>query len=218
MINGWERVTFFRPDNKFHEQHSYRFANAHEYVEAEVHTVTNCVGVAEISGFNCYEITGKDSEKWLDGLTCSRLPKHDHSVGLCYFLNPSGTICSEATVTRLSKDRMLFGSAAMAEDHDMNWLLQHLPAKLDITITSRTNSHTVLLVAGPRTRSLLASLSPRTQWSQQSFPWMTARQCHIGHIEVIAMAISYSGEQAFELHVHNSQLYALYQTDYESWA
>ena len=33
----------------------------------------------------------------------------------------------------------------------------------------------------------------------------------IGHVEALAIAISYSGEQAFELHIANEQLYAAYE-------
>jgi dimethylglycine dehydrogenase len=37
--------------------------------------MTQNVGLAEISGFNHYEITGTDAMDWLDSLTCSRLSK-----------------------------------------------------------------------------------------------------------------------------------------------
>lgn len=39
---------------------------------------------------------------------------------------------------------------------------------------------------------------------------MTAQPCFIGHVEALAMAVSFSGEQAFELHLENTQLYAAY--------
>jgi dimethylglycine dehydrogenase len=68
----------------------------------------------------------------------------------------------------------------------------------------------MLLIAGPRARDLLATVSPRTNWGQSDFPWLSAQSCFIGHVEALAIAISYSGEQAFELHIANAQLYAAY--------
>ena len=59
---------------------------------------------------------------------------------------------------------------------------------------------------------MLVAVAPRTSWQQQAFPWLTAQRCFIGHIEALAIAVSYSGEQAFELHIANSQLYAAYKT------
>lgn len=45
---------------------------------------------------------------------------------------------------------------------------------------------------------------------QGDFPWLTAQTCFIGYIEALAIAIRFSGEQAFELHIPNTQLYAAY--------
>jgi dimethylglycine dehydrogenase len=93
----------------------------------------------------------------------------------------------------------------------MDWLTERLPVESDIRIESLTNTHTMLVIAGPKTRDLLAAVSPRTQWRQSEFPWLSAKNCFIGHVEALAIAISYSGEQAFELHIPNTQLYAAYE-------
>lgn len=41
-------------------------------------------------------------------------------------------------------------------------------------------------------------------------PWMSVRRMLIGHAEVVAMSVSFSGELAYELHVPNEQLYLLW--------
>ncbi len=69
----------------------------------------------------------------------------------------------------------------------------------------------MLVIAGPKTRDLLAVVSPRTKWRQTDFPWLTAQPCFIRHVAALAIAISYSGEQAFELHIPNAQLHAAYK-------
>ena len=210
VINGWERATFYQPDEEFEESHGYRFQNWHDVVGAEVAALTRHVGIAELSGFNTYEISGEGVFEWLDSLTCSRIKKEPGKTSLCYFLTEQGNIACEATIVPLPDGRVLYNSAATAEYHDRDWLCERLPENADIRIESRTNTHTVLLLAGPNTRELLASVSPRSKWGQDEFPWLSARPCFIGHVEALAVAISFSGEQAIELHISNSQLYAAY--------
>lgn len=211
VVNGWERVAFYKPTSDFVEEHGYRFANWHGTVGEEVRRLASGVGIAEISGFNRYEISGRGVRDWLDGLTCSRVPRSPGRIGLCYFLTKRGNILAEATIAMMSQDRFWYGSAAAAEDHDMDWLCDHLPADGSIRIESRTNSHTVLVIAGPNARTLLQSASPGGDRSVSGLRPLTATACCIGHVEAVAMAVSYSGEQAIELHVANSGLQAAYE-------
>ncbi len=211
VVNGWERSSFYKLDPSFVESHGYAFQNWHHVVGAEIKTLSLSVGLAELSGFNHYRISGEGALAWLSRLTCSSLSNKAGKVNLCYFLTNKGNIAGEATIVSLPNGDIFYGSAATAEYHDMDWLTERLPVESDIGIESLTNTHTMLLVAGPKSRELLAAVSQRTQWGQNEFPWLSARSCFIGHVEALAVAISYSGEQAFELHIPNTQLYAAYE-------
>ena len=210
VVNGWERTNFYKPTPDFVEEHSYHFCNWHDVVAAEVEAVQTRVGIAELSGFNRFEIKGADVATWLDSLTCTKLPKTIGRVGLCYFLSDNGNIDAEATVAKFSDTHLWYCSAAAAEYHDMDWLTERLPAGSDIQISSLTNSHTVLIIAGPHARALMDAACPRTSFVQADFPWMTAKTCFVGHVEATVMAVSFSGEQAFEVHIPNIQLHAAY--------
>lgn len=210
VVNGWERTTFYKPHVEFTESHGYRFQNWHDLVAAEVTALSTNVGLAELSGFNHFRISGSGALPWLDSLSCSPLSPNTGSVSLCYFLTAQGKLSGEATVVPLANGEIFYGSAATAEYHDMDWLVEHLPKGSDIRIQSCTNTHTLLLIAGAQTRQLLAAVSPRSQWGQAEFGWLSAQTCRIGHVEALAIAISYSGEQAVELHIANSQLHAAY--------
>ncbi|UUV07269.1 FAD-dependent oxidoreductase [Ruegeria sp. YS9] len=210
VVNGWERTEFYKLDADFQTTHGYAFQNWHDVVGAEIQALRSGVGLAELSGFNHYRISGTDALDWLSSLTCSKVSTQTGRASLCYFLTPKGNISGEATIVPLPDGSIFYGSAASAEYHDMDWLTEHLPKGSDIRIESRTNTHTLMVIAGPRTRDLLASVSPRTKWGQSDFPWLTARRVFIGHVEALAIAISFSGEQAFELHIPNTQLYAAY--------
>lgn len=210
VINGWERTEFYKPDADFEPTHGYAFQNWHGVVGAEIEALRTNVGLAEISGFNHYRITGEGALDWLSSLTCSNVSAKPSKASLCYYLTPKGNISGEATIVPLPDGSIFYGSAATAENHDMDWLTDHLPDESDIRIESRTNTHTMMVLAGPRTRDLLAAVSPRTKWEQSEFPWLTAQRVFIGYVEALAISISYSGEQAFELHIPNTQLYAAY--------
>ncbi|MFK7853734.1 MAG: FAD-dependent oxidoreductase [Granulosicoccus sp.] len=211
VVNGWERAEFYKPDASFQATHSYAFQNWHDIVGVEIEKLRTHVGLAELSGFNHYRITGDGALAWLDSLTCSRLFHQVGRASLCYFLTPKGNIAGEATVVPMPNGEIFYGSAANAEYHDMDWLTEHLPEGSDIRIESRTNTDTMIVLAGPKVRELLAAVAPRTNWEQSDFQWLTAQRIFIGHVEALAIAISFSGEQAFELHIPNTQLYAAYE-------
>ena len=210
VVNGWERTEFYKPNADFVPTHGYAFQNWHSVVGNEIEALRTNVGLAELSGFNHYRISGTGALEWLSGLTCSKVSIKTGKASLCYFLTPKGNISGEATVVPLPGGDIFYGFAAAAQYHDMDWLNERLPAGSDIRIESRTNTHTMMVLAGLKTRDLLAAVSPRTKWGQSDFPWLTAQRVFIGHVEALAIAISYSGDPAFELHLPNTQPYPPY--------
>jgi dimethylglycine dehydrogenase len=209
VVNGWERALFFKPKPDFIDEHSYRFTPTKDIVGKEIEHLQKHVGLMEVSGFNRYEISGAGVEEFLDRMICGRLPRTVGKLGLCYLLTEKGNVLSEATLVKLGEDRYWWGSAAAAEWHDRDWLNRHKPAS--VTITEMAASHTILVVAGPQSRALLQSVSTRCDWSAEAFPWLRAQPMFIGHAEVMAMTVSFSGELAYELHVPNEQLYLLWK-------
>jgi dimethylglycine dehydrogenase len=210
VVNGWERAAFYEPAQDFKEIHSFRFNNTFDIVAREVAMVQNRVGLMEVNGFNRFEITGHGVHDWLDLVVASNVPRKVGKVGLGYLLNHFGNIKAEATLANIDNNKVWYGSAAASEYHDMDWLQAHLPEDSSIQITNLTNSHTILVLAGPRSRELLKQVAPRTDWSKEAFPWLTCKKVFIGHHEAIAMSVSFSGELAFELHIPNEMLFGAY--------
>ena len=214
VVNGWERVEYIKPAPDFHPSLSFGFDEAFDVVAAEVKAVQKAVGLCEVNGFNRFEITGADRHAFLDRLFCGTVTKREGRVGLGYMLNDHGMVKGEATVANLpasdrGPDRVWFGSAAAAEYHDMDWLTQHLAANEDVEIRSLTNDQTILVLAGPKARDVLSACS-RGDWSKEAFPWLSVRECHIGFSPATVLGVSFSGELAYEIHVPNASLYAVY--------
>jgi dimethylglycine dehydrogenase len=208
-VNGWERVLMFKPMADFEETATYRFNESHAIVALEIAALQKDVGVMEVSGFNRYELKGEGVEEWLDHLACGGIPKEVGQVRLCYLLNLNGRMLCEATLAKLADNHFWYGSAAAAEWHDRDYLWASMPAT--VSLTEMASSHTILVLAGPKSGDLLQSLSPRCDWSAQAFGWMQVRCMSIGHAQVQAMSVSFSGELAYELHVPNEQLVLVWQ-------
>jgi len=206
VVNGWERALCYPTAPGFSETHGFGFTESFEVVAREVETVRLRVGLAEVGGFTRIEIAGRGARAWLDGLVCGRTPRRVGTVGLAYALAENAGVKCEATLAVLEEERVLGGSAAAAELHDLEWLRERLPADGSVSLTPLTEAMTLLVVAGPRARALMAAVAPRTDWSTAGFPWLAVRRVFVGPVEVVALSVSHSGETAFELHVPNAGL------------
>ena len=214
VVNGWERMDYIKPSPDFHPTLSFNFDQAFDIVAEDVKNVQENVGLCEVNGFNRFEITGADRHSFLDRMFCGTVTKRDGRVGLGYLLNHHGMLKSEATVANLPASdrgpaRVWYGSAAASEYHDMDWLTRHIRAGEDVHIRSLTNDQTILVLAGPKARDVLAACA-RGDWSKEAFPWLSVRECFVGFAPATVMGVSFSGELAYEIHVPNASLYAAY--------
>ncbi|MFT5629088.1 MAG: dimethylglycine dehydrogenase [Gammaproteobacteria bacterium] len=213
VVNGWERMEYIKPTADFYVTHGFGFDESFDRVAADVAAVQADVALAEVNGFNRFEITGADAQNFLDRMICGRLQRRAGRVGLAYLLNDHGMIKAEATIANIpasdrGPDRIWYGSAAAAELHDMDWLQAHIGDD-DVQITSLTNDQTILVLAGPKAREVLSKVS-RADWSKSAFPWLSVRECFIGIAPATVMSVSFSGELAYEIHIPNASLYAAY--------
>ena len=207
-------MDYIKPSPDFHPTLSFNFDEVFDIVASDVKNVQDNVGLCEVNGFNRFEITGADRHSFLDRMFCGAVTKRDGRVGLGYLLNHHGMLKSEATVANLPASdrgpaRAWYGSAAASEYHDMDWLTQHIRQGEDVQIRSLTNDQTILVLAGPKSRNVLAACA-RGDWSADAFPWLSVRECFIGFAPATVMGVSFSGELAYEIHVPNASLYAAY--------
>ncbi|MEP2706872.1 MAG: FAD-dependent oxidoreductase [Roseibium sp.] len=214
IVNGWERIDYIKPAPDFKETLGFRYNEVHDLVAEEVQAITTGVGITEVSGFNRFELTGADVHDFLDRMICGTVTKRRGRVGLGYLLNEHGMLKGEATIANIptsnsKPDRVWYGSAAASEFHDMDWLQSHLRDDEGVSIRSLTNAQTILVLAGPKARDVLSGAA-RGDWSRDAFPWLSVRETYIGIAPATVLAISFSGELAYEVHVPNENLHAAY--------
>jgi 4-methylaminobutanoate oxidase (formaldehyde-forming) len=78
-------------------------------------------------------------------------------------------------------------------------------------VTDVTSGFAVLNVQGPRSRELLARVSP-DDFSNEGFPFATSREVELGYAIVRASRITYVGELGWELYVPTEMAEHVHQT------
>ena len=206
---GWERAKWFAPAG-VSEEYGFRRSNWFSTVEAECRAVREQVGVLDLSSFAKYEVTGKDALALLERVCANRVPGRNGAVVLTQMLTTLGGIECEATVTRLAENHYYLLSGAVAELHDLDWLVQHVEKNEDVTLTNVTDDYGVLVLSGPNSREVLSELTDVGLTNEDGFTWMSAREITVAGFQVRALRVSYVGELGWELHVSMSQMKPLY--------
>jgi dimethylglycine dehydrogenase len=224
-VYGWERPNWFAPpgyglseaelaktDVLLNENHppvgsgekprekwSFRRSNYFQFVGDECRNVHQNVGLMDMSAFAKCEVSGPGAEDWLNSILTNRAPKAIGRVTLSYLLTARGGVRAEFTLTRTGPERFYLISAGALETHDFDVLEKLLPADNSVRIDKVTTQRGVLVLAGPRSREVLAKVVD-VDVSNKAFPWLTARRLSIKAAGVIAMRVNFVGELGYELH------------------
>jgi 4-methylaminobutanoate oxidase (formaldehyde-forming) len=125
------------------------------------------------------------------------------------WLNERGGIEGDVTVTRLDETRYMVVSAAADQVRDLEWAARQIPEDARCVATDVTAAWSVLNVQGPRSRELLARISPN-DFSNEAFPYMTSQEVEVGLGLARAFRVTYMGELGWELHVPTDQVQHIY--------
>ena len=131
------------------------------------------------------------------------LDKPAGSITYGQLLNAHGGIECDLTVTRLAETAFLLVVPAATVQRDLAWLRRHLGDDVAV-ILDVTASEAVFPLMGPKARDLLQSVSP-DDFSNEAFPFGTAREVELGMGLARAHRISYVGELGWELYVSADQ-------------
>ena len=206
-IYGWERPKWFSLDGS-EEQYAFRRTNAFDAVGEECKCVQERVGIADLTAFAKYMVTGSDAEKFLNRVGANRVAKRSGGLSLTHMLTTLGGIECELAISRLADDRFALTSAVVAQQHDFDWLVQHVESDEDVKIEDFTDEYGMLAIAGPRSRDLLSKLTD-SPLDNANFPWLTGQEIQVGGIDVIALRVSYVGELGWELYHPLDQMESL---------
>jgi heterotetrameric sarcosine oxidase gamma subunit len=196
----WERPMWFAPEG-VEPVYGYSFGrqNWFPYSAEEHRAAREAVALFDLSSFAKIEVTGPDALRLLQRVCTNDV---DVAVGRLVYtliLNARGGIENDGTVTRLDADRFLVLTPSATQHRTLAWLRTHGQG-MSATVADVTSGLATLAVMGPRSRELLARLTP-ADLSNEGFPFFSARQFQVASAPALALRASFVGELGWELYV-----------------
>ncbi|MGR3640818.1 GcvT family protein [Alterinioella nitratireducens] len=207
--NGWERANWFaKPgdDTSLEATHTWGRSGPWEArIREECEAVRDHVGVLDLPGFSRFKVEGPGADEWLRGLVAGALPKLGRA-GLVYFADHRGRIVTEMTVAREAEDLFILVTAASAQWHDRDWLTRHMPQDAGFNLTDWTDRMSTLIVTGPKSRDLMATLCD----ADLTLPWLSLQETEIAGRWAALVRLSFAGELGWEIHAENADMPAIH--------
>ena len=130
------------------------------------------------------------------------------------FLNNTGGIEADVTITRLSETAYLVVTPAATRLADQIWLSRNV-GNFNVVITDVTAGEGVLAVMGPNSRKLLQMVSPNC-FDNEVNPFGTAQEIEIGMGLARVHRVTYVGELGWEIYASSDQAGHIFDTIFEA--
>ncbi|BBY91106.1 dehydrogenase [Mycobacterium gallinarum] len=197
---GWERANFFAPPGVAPTiEYTWGKPNWLPWSAAEQANTRTNVTVFDQTSFSKYILAGTDAETALQWLCTADVAVPVGRSVYTGMLNERGTYESDVTVTRTGAAEFLIVSSAATTERDKDHIRSNLRGA-NASLVDVTSAYAVFGVMGPKSRDLLANLTP-ADLSDEAFPFGTSRQIPLGYATVRATRITYVGELGWELYV-----------------
>ena len=207
VYNGWERANWFaQPGDDTSEAATQTWDRAGPWearIREECEAVRDACGVLDLPGFTRLWIEGAGADDWLRGFVTGGLPKVGR-MNLVYVADKRGRIVTEFSCIRLQEDSFVLITASTAQWHDGELVRRALPEGLSLRET--TAERDALLVAGPKSREILAGLSD----ADLSLPWLSHQHASVAGQKAFLARVSFTGELGWEIHAENAAIPAIY--------
>ncbi|NKC14445.1 MAG: FAD-dependent oxidoreductase [Gammaproteobacteria bacterium] len=209
VYGGWERANWFAAqgdDISAQGAMTWRRDGPWEpRVREECEAVRDAVAVLDMPGFSRFEVRGQGASAWLRSQVTGSIARPGR-IGLAYIANEQGRIVTEFSVMRFETDHFWLITAASAESHDEELLRRSMPGDAGFALRNRTEEYGTLLLAGPKSRDILAGLGNADLTSG----WLTHQQAELAGCPVTLIRVSFTGELGWEIHTPIAHLITLY--------
>jgi heterotetrameric sarcosine oxidase gamma subunit len=165
--------------------------------------------VMDMSFMGKFLVQGHDAGSCLNRISGNQVDGATGVITYTQWLNESGTLEADLTVTKLSPDKFMVVVTDTMVRHAETWLKRNIPEGAQAIVTDVTSAYGQLNVQGPNSRALLQKLTT-TDLSNPAFPFRTAREIDVGFARVLCIRITYLGELGYELYVPAEQATHVY--------
>ena len=198
---GWEFAEWFAaPGEAPVTTPGYRRSGAHAIVGREHAAVREAAGVLDMSLMAKLAVAGPDAAAVLSRLSANDVTQGAGRLVYTQWLNAAGGIVADVTVTCLAPEKFLVVASDIIHRRIEPLIRRATHPGEVVTVTDVTSGTTLLSVQGPASRRLIGRLTD-ADLSNEAFPYLSARQIHVGYAPVLAIRVTYVGELGWELHV-----------------
>jgi dimethylglycine dehydrogenase len=211
-VQGWERPRWFAAPGDGEPVLSFRRASWFANVARECATASSSVVLIDQSASARFSLGGRDAGAVLSRMIAGALPAADGAVVSALMATEAGTLELDASITRLTPDRFLIGTAAAAEMRLVDWIEKHRRPGEDAVLENLSDSTGVLLLAGPRADAVLAQAAGRSAERLLELAPRQMIEIDIAGIRVSLTRNAGTGEPGWNLQAPMAELGALYDT------
>jgi glycine cleavage system aminomethyltransferase T/glycine/D-amino acid oxidase-like deaminating enzyme len=217
--SGWERVDYYEVNSndgdEFLQPRGWAGMGWSPAIVAEHRATRATAGLFDESSFAKIEVSGPGAAKLLDWLCDNDVDREVGSVTYTQALNSRGGIECDFTVTRLEPEVFMIVTGTAYGSRDLTWLRRHAPTDGSVRIADITGQYTCFALWGPRSRDILAPLTPSVL-DNESFPYLTTQQLTVGDVPVHALRVTFVGELGWELYCSTEYGATLWTTLWEN--
>jgi len=200
-LAGWERANWYAPEGEKAEyEYSFGRQNWFNWQAEEHQAVREGVGLFDQSSFSKFMVQGRDAEAALNRICANNIAVPVGKSVYTQWLNETGTIEADLTVTRVETDGFLIVTAPATHTHVHTWLKRNIAADARVVINDVTSGLMCINIQGPKSRELLNRVS-KHDLSSEAFPFATLQEMEIGYATVKALRLTYMGELGWELYI-----------------
>lgn len=198
---AYERPGFFRRSAESGDfGYSYAAQAWDGACRREVLNTHEQVTLFDHSCFAKFMVEGADACAVLNRICANEIDVEAGRLVYTQWLNESGGIEADVTVTRLGETCFMVVTIASSQTRDMAWLKSHIPDDARAFCYDASSGLPMLALMGPKSRALLEAVSGASL-SNDLHPFGFSRQIEIGYANVRASRITFVGELGWELYM-----------------
>jgi glycine cleavage system aminomethyltransferase T/glycine/D-amino acid oxidase-like deaminating enzyme len=196
---GWERANYFARDGRAAD-YTLGTPSWLASVIEEQRATREAVALYDQTSFGKLLLQGRDALAVLQRVCANEMDAPAGRMVYTPMLNERGGIESDVTVMRQSHDRFLIVTGSAQPVRDFDWISRHIGADEHAVLTDVSPMTCVLSLMGPKSRELLARVSP-DDLSPEALKFSATKEIDLGFARVRAARMSYVGGPGFELYV-----------------
>jgi len=157
------------------------------------------VALFELSAFTKIEVSGRGALGYLEHMAANRIDQPVGKVVYTSFLDQTGGIKCDLTVTRLEADHFLVLTGGGMGRHDLAWMRRWAPEDGSVQLRDVSSEYCTLGLWGPDARRALEGVCEE-DISNEAFPYYTAQNLKVETVPALTLRVSYAGELGWEIY------------------